>query len=173
MLGNPDAPLKIIMVSNLYCNPCKEKHKVIEQLIAMYPDKVSVTLRFVPSGNYRVGKLTSLSYLLGSWLSHVHGKTDEQEKTVGLMHDWFASLDLQKFAKQWPIDETQQGEFIRIEEYHHKWVEGINLTLTPTFFINGNELPKEYSIDDLLAMVSGLVDSVVKVNTREVALQDA
>lgn len=45
--------------------------------------------------------------------------------------------------------------------------------LTPTFFINGHELPKEYSIDDLLAIVPGLVDGVVKVNTRKAALQNA
>ncbi len=29
-LGNPGAPIKIIMVSNLYCHPCKLKHEVIE-----------------------------------------------------------------------------------------------------------------------------------------------
>lgn len=46
-VGNPDAPIKILMISNLYCNPCKIKHEVAAQLITMYPESVHLTMRFV------------------------------------------------------------------------------------------------------------------------------
>ena len=96
LLGNLYAPIKIIMVSNLYCNPCKLKHEIVDELVSAYPDKVSVALRFVRSGK-DLNSISPMQYLLGYWLNNIVDTTDENEKTASLMHQWFTLWDMQKF----------------------------------------------------------------------------
>ncbi len=171
ILGNADAPIKIIMASNLYCNPCKKKHEVVEQLVAMYPDKVSVAMRFIQSGNDVVFKMDSLQQVLGYWYQYIHGKTDKTQLTLDLMHDWFTIWDLQKFEKKYQF-QTDVKELEMLVSLHYAWTDEVNITSTPAFFINGYELPNEYSIDDLFAMAPSLADMISRSTKNEMTLQN-
>lgn len=161
ILGNPGAPVKITMVSNLYCNPCKERHEVVDELAAMYPDKVCVALRFVESGKDVAENIHSLHSIVGYWLENIYNKPGESASMAGLLHDWFAIWDLEKFTKKYPNPPTNKEEVNKIVERQYKWVEEVAVTSTPTFFVNGYQLPKEYSINDMLAMVPSLSDDKV------------
>jgi protein-disulfide isomerase len=160
-VGNTDAPIQLIMASNLYCNPCKLKHEVVSQLISSYPHKVSVAFRFVKSGKDD----ESVKHLLAYWVENIHAKENESENTMKLMHDWFALRDFEKFKKQCPIEPNKEHEKLAAE--HFVWIDKANVGLTPTFFVNGNELSSEYVIDDLLAMAPSLADSIEKSKTSE------
>jgi uncharacterized membrane protein len=165
LLGNPNTPIKVTMVSNLFCNPCKLKHEVIDQLISTYPDNVQVALRFVKSGRDEA----SVGHLLGYWHQHIYGKQNATAQTAALLHDWFEIWDFEKFKKKYPVvpgnDLTQ-----KLEAQHYAWVEEAQVRLTPTFFVNGHQLPKEYAIDDLLAMAPSLADSFQKSMMNEKTL---
>ncbi len=165
-VGSPDAPIQIIMVSNLYCNPCKLKHAVVDQLLAMYPDKVSVVFRFVRSGK----DVASVGQLVGYWHQAIQGKEDESQQTVDLMHDWFDLWDIEKFMKKYPV-KAVDTRGAKLEAQQYAWIEAVGIRQTPTFFINGYELPKEYVIDDLLVMVLSLSDSIEKSTEKEMILQ--
>jgi protein-disulfide isomerase len=167
-VGSPDAPLQIIMVSNLYCNPCKEKHAIVDQLLALYSNQVSVTFRFVKSGK----DPESVGHLLGYWQQSILAQENETEKVMALMHDWFELWDLQKFMKKYPV-RNKVDELMQLEAAQYAWIEGAGVSHTPTFFINGHELPKEYVIDDLLAIAPGLADSIgaKKSEKSEMTLQ--
>lgn len=167
-VGSPAAPIQITMVSNLYCNPCKLKHAVVDQLVAMYPDKVSVTLRFVKSGK----DVGSVGQLLGYWHQAIHGKEGEFQNTADLMHDWFEIWDLQKFIKKYPLI-PNDAEVEKLETQHYAWIADTEVNQTPTFFINGYGMPKEYLIDDLLAMIPSFADTFNKTKNIEMTLQHA
>lgn len=147
LLGNPAAPIKIIMVSNLFCNPCKLKHEVIDQLVSMYPDKVSVALRFVKSGR----DVASVGYLLNYWHQNIYRKDDESRNTAKLMHHWFELWDFPEFVKKYPV-KPDGARIEKLVTQHFAWIDEMQVGKTPTFFVNGYELPKEYMIDDMLAM---------------------
>jgi Vitamin K epoxide reductase family len=74
-IGSSDAPLKIIMVSNIYCNPCKEKHEVVQQLISLYPGQINVTFRFVKSAK----DPESVNYLLNYWYQFIFAQEKGME----------------------------------------------------------------------------------------------
>ena len=80
---------------------------------------------------------------------------------------------MKKFENEYPIMEKREDESKRIEAQHYAWVEQAGIQGTPTFFVNGYQLPKEYSIDDMIAIVPGLEDAVLKSAKDQVALQDA
>lgn len=172
-IGKASAPIQIIMASNLFCNPCKEQHKAVSQLLAMYPDKVSVSFRFVLSGA-DVGRTpTSIQYIITYWLENIYGKPEESEKTEHMMHTWFSVMNLDKFMALMPIKTSHfDKESEIIGAAHYSWLNKVQVVMTPTFFINGYKMPKNYSIEDLKAMVPSLVDTMshehsIELNTAE------
>jgi protein-disulfide isomerase len=57
-----------------------------------------------------------------------------------------------------------------LETDNYAWIEDTGVALTPTFFINGYELPKGYVIDDLLAMTPALANSIEESIKTETTL---
>ncbi len=111
-------------------------------------------LRFIKGGK----EVASVEQLLSYWHQSIRGKTEESKNTENLIHYWFELWDLQKFKKKYLVNtDDELGE--KLGARHHTWAKEVNITHTPTFFVNGYELPKEYAIDDLLAMVPSLQDS--------------
>jgi len=56
--------------------------------------------------------------------------------------------DYDFFAKEYPMNGelTKQGNKIEAME---KWCKEVDINFTPTIFINNNQLPDAYSIEDL------------------------
>lgn len=165
-VGNPFAPIKIIMVSSLHCNPCKLKHEVVHQLVATYSDLVRVSFRFSKSTSWP----TSAGTLLNYWFHNIYGKENEATNTANLMHDWFELWDLQKFEKKYGI-KTNDTVIDKLVQQHYGWTR--HARTVPMFFVNGYELPKGYAIDDLLGMVPSLANDLKEFNEREMTLQQA
>ncbi|MDY8138212.1 thioredoxin domain-containing protein [Aquimarina sp. 2201CG5-10] len=160
ILGNPSAPVKIIMVSNLYCTPCKLQHEIIDELLVTYPEKVNITLRFLMSGKDDNQKITSSHYLISYWLKKVHNKERETNMAMKMLHDWFEMMDLDKFKERYPLDAEDLNEESKyIEEEHFKWVEESGIEKTPTFFINGHLLPEAYSLENLASVIPELAEN--------------
>ena len=119
----------------------------------------------------RSGKdVGSVCQLLGYWHQAIHEKDEESQKTADLMHDWFEIWDLQKFMKKYPVI-PNDAEVEKLETQHYAWIEETEVNHTPTFFINGYGMPKEYVIEDLLAMTPSLTDSLEKSTEKEMILQ--
>jgi hypothetical protein len=167
LLGNPDAPVKLLMVTNLYCNPCKNAHGVISELIQTYPDQVSVALRFIQSGKDEVAINVTVPYLLGYWLQHIKGTRDESKQTEKLIHDWFEVWDLEKFKGSHALNNADVGEAKTIATWHYAFANREMIQSTPTFFLNGQKLPKEYSLDDFLPMIPELSTNINKLMNKQ------
>ena len=163
MLGDPDAQIKIIMASNPYCNPCKDQHEVVSKLISSYAGKVSVAFRFVRSGKDMNDRPNGLQYLIWYWLHNIYGKSNESERLDGLLHDWYSYMDLEKFKKKYPVKTAFDYDFIEsIESQHYDFMQLNGIHQTPTFFVNGYQLPTTYTMEDILSMVPGLVHFFMK-----------
>lgn len=177
VLGNPDAPLKITLASNLYCNPCKEQHKKIAQLLASYPEKLSVNVRFLLSGADADRKPTSIQYFLQYWLQHIHGTPNASKESEALLHHWFELMDLERFQQRYPlISGAKALESAALEKQHYEWINQSNVSATPTFFINGFQLPDIYTLDDLMTLIPGIAGSFYspeETQQQETILQNA
>lgn len=160
ILGEADAPIRIIMATNLYCRPCKDAHQVIEELLAAYPGKVAVALRFVKAGTDVQQDLSSVGYLLSYWVTNIRGMSDAREETAKMMRRWFEVWDLKEFSKEYPLTDQDYNLSRLLEHEHYGWIDQNNISLTPTFFINGYQLPPKYHIQDLLDITLSLVHAV-------------
>lgn len=156
VIGNPKAPVHILMISNLYCQPCKDRHQSVHELFSMYPELFCLTLRFVRSGNDLVSRTHTVRYLLSLWLEKVKGMDNESELALTLLHDWFRIWDLAKFKRNYVITGVSEKEAVNLEDSIYAWIDRNEIYLTPTFFINGYKLPTEYTIDDFKVLMLAL-----------------
>lgn len=72
------------------------------------------------------------------------------------MVDWYeaAIKDYDAFAAKYPVTNEileQQNDKVGAMK---AWCEGIDIQFTPTFFINGYQLPEIYSIGDVKYLLS-------------------
>jgi uncharacterized membrane protein len=143
-LGNPEAPIKIIKVCNPYCGPCAKSHPIIENLLSA-TDNIQVQIIFnatAQSDDYRNAITKHLMTLSGK---------ESPEGVKKILDDWYLAPEkiYKEFAQKYPVseDELQLQERSLIEM--NDWCEKSKIEYTPTFFINGYQLPRIYSIDEL------------------------
>ncbi|MCI1187940.1 thioredoxin domain-containing protein [Hymenobacter sp. DH14] len=159
VLGNPDAPIEILMVSNPFCAPCKRQHEQLDHLLALHPEKLKVRLRFVVSAADTGRFPTATQYLLHYWLTNIWGTPDEPARTATLLHDWYTVMNLDKFAATHPADFTDDYSLsTQLGTQHYVWVKQHGIARTPTLYLNGYQFPNAYKVADLQLMLPGLAE---------------
>ncbi|HTF16674.1 MAG TPA: thioredoxin domain-containing protein [Chryseolinea sp.] len=153
-IGSKNAPITIVMVSNLYCNPCKDAHVSVHELVDKFPNYVRVIFRFVESKEKSANQ-----YLIQYWWQFLRNTPSEFEQIDRLMSDWYADMDLAKFKVRYPLDIIEHPKLRAILDRHEMWIQNVNLRKTPTFFVNGWPLPDNYEIHDLAAIVPAIIDA--------------
>lgn len=162
VIGKQQATLKLIMVTNPYCYPCKVKFTQINRLMAIFPDEISLELRFLNSGPNAIDEMSTTSYLIQYWEKYIWGSYEQKAKTRKMISDWFRLMDLKEFQKLYPepVSSTKEVHQESLELEHYKWVAQHSIFRTPALFFNGYEFLRNYSITDLRALMPGLVFSV-------------
>lgn len=79
------------------------------------------------------------------------GKGADYKRQV--LHDWYLLMDLEQFSKKYPLREKNNVD--RLLKKQEKWAKETGISFTPTIFINGNELPGQYTADDLIFVLRG------------------
>ncbi|UKJ07507.1 vitamin K epoxide reductase family protein [Solitalea lacus] len=143
VLGNPNAKMKIIKVCNPYCGPCASAHPIIDELIHLNED-VQVQIIFTASEDENDRRSQPVKHLLA-----LNEKQDAQ-LIQQAMDDWYNNpkKDYETFAKKYLMNGELQKQGTRLQAMH-EWSNKMEIAFTPTFFINGYQLPEFYSIQDL------------------------
>ena len=151
------------MATNLSCQPCKDQHHKITELMKIYPNRICLRLRLT---RFDVGKAASKNlnqYVFSYWLQNIKGKKNEALLTKNLIHDWFELFDDIKFKDIYPVDTKLNLELVKkIENQHKQWFKSDGIFSTPTILINGYTLPTEYSITSLLPLLPMLEEKLKK-----------
>lgn len=144
-IGNMTNPeLTIVKVCNPYCGPCAKAHPAIDQLIDSNPG-LKVQILFTASGKSTDKKTPPVRHLLGL------AQRDDPGLIREALDAWYLAeeKDYKLFATKFPVDnsllQSQDEKIIAMDD----WCKQNNIAFTPTFFINGYQLPKIYNINDL------------------------
>ena len=143
-LGNPAATNTLIKVCNPYCGPCSKAHPKIEELLEQNSN-VKVKIIFTTPNKEGHPAVKPVRHLLA-----VAEKTNNETITKKALDDWYLTekKDYDLFATKYPLN----GELLKQDnkiEAMDKWCKGMDISFTPTIFINGYQLPDAYSIEDL------------------------
>jgi uncharacterized membrane protein len=143
-LGNPAATNSIIKVCNPYCGPCAKAHPKIDALLEQIPNlKAQIIFNTTNNEQDRGGK--PVKHLLAIASGGKGKKIIKQS-----LDDWYLAeaKDYDQFATKYPMNGEllKQGDKIAAME---NWCKVTEIAFTPTFFINGYQLPDVYDIEDL------------------------
>ena len=143
-LGNPDATNTLIKVCNPYCGPCAKAHPKIEKLMEEIPD-LKVKIIFTTPNDPTHLAFKPVDHLLS--IKH-QNKNDKILKQA--LDDWYLAdkKDYARFATKYPMD-ADHGKHADKIEAMFKWCDDMDISFTPTLFVNGYQLPEAYNIADL------------------------
>jgi len=168
LIGKPDAEIKITMASNLYCNPCKDQHEKLAELISTYPQAINLTIRFLNTSQDSTNSITPNQYILQYWKNKILHEQDESEETEKLIHKWFELMDFNLFKTYYPLKSNIDDSVKALEQLHANWILEFQISHTPTLFINGRKMPKYYTTEDLATLLPALVDNFKKSRDSKV-----
>ncbi len=143
-LGNPDAPVTVVLFSDFQCPYCAKMEDTVARLLAAYPEEVKVVFKHFPLRMHRYAGLAALAAIAA-----------QQEGKFWQFHDrLFAAqkeLSQQKIlaiAKEVGLDEKAFIAAIGSAEVKERLARDMaegkkaGVTGTPTVFVNGREPDK-------------------------------
>lgn len=142
-IGNPSARHTIVKVCNPYCGPCANAHPELEKIIAQNPN-INAQIIFSVSDKEDGYKVKPVKHLLA-----IAEKGNEQ-LTHKALDDWYLApkKDYDSFANKYPMNGELKMQTAKIEKMS-SWCNEVGIQYTPTLFIDGYELPKNYQLKDI------------------------
>jgi Protein-disulfide isomerase len=143
VIGNPDAEYEIVKVCNPYCGPCAKAHPELDALIHSNPN-IKVRIIFTATGEENDRRTLPVQHLLAIQ------ERDGREQVQKAVDNWYMAetRDYTAFSNKYPMDGELKKQRYKIEDMH-RWCQQMKITVTPTFFINGFQLPDSYRIEEL------------------------
>ncbi len=147
-IGNPYASNKIIKVCNPYCSPCAKAHTPIEELVHNNDD-VQVQIIFTVTDDNKDKRAAPVKHLLAI------AEKENEALIKQALDSWYLAeqKDYEKFASKYPMNGELQRQGEKLEAMS-TWCNKNEIIFTPTFFVNGNQLPEMYTVNDLKYFLS-------------------
>lgn len=142
-IGNPNATKTIVKVCNPYCGPCATAHPELEKIIKENPE-VKAQIIFTTTNNENDRGSMPVKHLLA-----IASKGDEI-LTEHALDDWYLAKEknYDQFANKYPMNGELQKQAGKID-LMKSWCDKVKIQYTPTIFIDGYELPKNYQLKDV------------------------
>lgn len=145
-LQNPNAKYDVLKVCNPYCRPCANAHLVLDKLY----EKGIINLRIIFTAR---NDLSDAKMLPAAQLMSIESLKNP-DLTKDALNFWYKSKVKNSDILKNEFPET--ADYINHRnkiEVMYDWCKKENINHTPTIFINGKEIPKEYSVKDLTAIL--------------------
>lgn len=147
VLGNPQGSCKIIKVCNPYCAPSASAHPAIEELLDSNPQlQVQIIFTAIRTDN----DVTALT------IKHLLAIAENHSETLikNALDYWYLSpaKDYQMLATKFMMNGELKKQGTHVEAMY-LWCKNNHIIYTPTFFVNGYQLPEIYNIDDLRYLI--------------------
>jgi uncharacterized membrane protein len=147
-VGNPNGKIKVTKVCSPYCGPCGKAHPAIEDLLHNNPD-LQVQIIFTASSDADDRHSYPVKHLLAI------DQKQEHEQTEQALNDWYLAdvKDYAAFAQKYPMNGELKKQDEKLDAMK-EWCDKTEIKFTPTFFVNGYQLPSNYSVNDLKYFLS-------------------
>lgn len=150
ILGNPNAELKISIITSPFCGHCSEPHYMLKSIQEKYKERVSVSILYnVNPKNERIRNFVKN-------IIHLNLKKGSRYYYLAMDY-WYQTKNDDKWLSKYQTNaNTKKTE--NILDNQHPWFMQQNFNFTPCLFINGYRYPKEYDIAELPFFIDELMD---------------
>jgi uncharacterized membrane protein len=167
VLGNKNAHLSMLVVTNPLCVYCKTLHTDLETILKRYGDDISITIRF----NVGVKDRSSMAHKVSNRLLDIYSAKPERQYYRALHEAYLDDVDMENWLSQWRG--TANGNFFdAVLEAQQNWCHTHGIHFTPALFINGKEFPKPYERSDVVYYIENLLEHLAEeAESRELAVK--
>lgn len=160
ILGNPKATLQVMIACNPYCDPCATGHKLVEEILAIHSENIGVTVRFLVNAADKMDNRTiAARYILAASAASLQEAGKEEAKhPIGV---WFELMDLEKYKNTYSL--LNNSDVNNQLQKHSSWAKDAKIFWTPTNFINGFQLPKQYTLADLKLIIVQICENITPI----------
>lgn len=146
-IGDPFAENTLIVVCNPYCNPCSKDHTIIED----YMNLKNIKVQFIFNATISENDKRSLPVKLFLAIDAVKGKSE----ILKALEDWHSSKEknYELFTKKHSASFDAKKLDEKVKDMS-EWCEKTDIRYTPTYFLNGHELPQQYRLLDIKYFLS-------------------
>lgn len=150
LFGNPDASLRISILTNPHCEPCAKMHTRVEKLLQKAGDKLCIQYIF---SAFNDDLLKSNRFLIAAY------QNESREKVEEIYHRWYEKekYHADSYLESLGYDITSEAVTEELKQ-HNEWKETNKLSATPTILVNGYLLPEHYQIEDMAEFVDFALD---------------
>lgn len=148
-LTKPGGKHRLIFVTNLKCGPCSDFHAKLHSVIDSAPNDLEIIIRVVPLTNDPAPE-----YLVSYWLNNIYNQPDEDKQTTELFEEWYRTTNLDEFRKKYPSNSPEHPATKSLLQQVDHWFQASSFMSTPTVLLNGRKLPQNYSISEVIQVLS-------------------
>lgn len=151
-LGNPNAKLKLSLVTNPFCGHCAGMHKDLVEIVNRFGQDIRVNIRF----NLQKRSSNDQSNLLHFKLANIYFQ-DGQNKFMEAMGAWFDNKNMEDwFGRYGNGLVTRDAEELFNLQYEQNAKN--ELLFTPALIIGEKLYPRAYDRSDLIYFISELME---------------
>ncbi|MGZ7107529.1 MAG: vitamin K epoxide reductase family protein [Methanobacterium sp.] len=145
--GKVNAPIQLVAYLSPFCKPCVTAFEQLNALAINNSNEISITVRFSLLEN-------EIESSTGKFISHIFqywsqkSRHEKDPLLIEMLRQWYNVGDLDSFKKNFEIN----GEHVSITNFINEIISSsriADINRTPTFFLNGYEVPPDYSAEDL------------------------
>ncbi len=166
VLGNPDAVITGLLVTNPACFYCKKAHSDVEAILKTHFEAIKLIIRFnvADSTDNNANKIATR--LMEMFHNH------EPELLVALDDAYGESVVFEKWLDKW--SSASDTAFEEVLNKQRAWCHENAVNFTPAFFVNGKAFPREYERSDLKYFIEDLLEEqkLMKTSLNDVQLTD-
>ncbi|HMK17153.1 MAG TPA: vitamin K epoxide reductase family protein [Chitinophagaceae bacterium] len=143
IIGNPEATNTITKICNPYCGPCANAHPLIERLLEE-KENLKVQILFTSPDDDKNIMTKPTKHLMALY------EKNESQLIEKALDDWYGAdkKDYDVFAGKYILNGELERQSDKLKAMR-TWCIEMKIEFTPTFFINGYQLPKQYTIADV------------------------
>jgi len=139
-LGNPKAPVTIVMFSDFQCSACSAAHPIVKEVMQQYGDKVRLVVRDFPLSSIHVNAMRAAE---AAGAANAQGKFFEYIDILYKNQSALDSASLKNYATQLGLNrvkfDAELDKGVYAAEISKDVADGefYGIRSTPTLFING------------------------------------
>lgn len=143
--GNSAARHTLVKVCNPYCGPCARVHAEVEALLRHHPE-LRIQIIFTATNEPDDERAAPVRQLMACY-------QQDAGAIEAALHDWYTNgkNDLAGFIERHPAI-PGPAEDLQLERMS-QWCRAAGITATPTFFLDGHQLPEGYRIEHLQSLL--------------------
>ena len=151
-LGNKEAALKIVLVTNPRCFFCKEAHQIFHEILKARKEEIQLTIRFnINTSNQE----SNLGLEISNQLLDIYTNQSE-ESAIQALDEIYSDMEAETWLKKWKS--TKHLNHVSELEKAKDWCTSNAVNFTPAIFINGYLFPKEYNKKDISFFIDDITE---------------